>query len=412
MITFHQYLLLEGGAAGHMSHPFDLQNIKKGTDLINFFKAAAKSVEGNKTAVKFDGLNVSVKLIKNDNGGYEYALDRGSAKEIDIKGITQANLEQRFEKGHGMINVINFLLPILNSTIDSTFSEIKKLGLLKEGIFLNIEYVTGQTNVTEYDRNMIVIHGLNRFIPRVGKNGRVLSRTAVEIPYNKNVLNEFITKIKPVFAQHEFEVFGPTVTKLSKKPNFETVLNKPFGITFSEFNAETKTINSWLKTARNVKNVFVKDIKNKKVPAMSKAYYQYVLSGAPLNKLVGEDKSTQKAVADGAVFYHATRLLGNELLGSLSSEAGDLNKHEGIVIRDRKISSVPVKITGEFILKGLASPFKKTSEDDENLESAPGVAGLIGSLNYANTTGDYMGNKSKIRQPPYEAPPNPGAYVG
>jgi hypothetical protein len=72
---------------------------------------------------------------------------------------------------------------------------------------------------------------------------------------------------------------------------------------------------------------------------------------------------------------------------------------------------VPVKITGEFILKGLASPFKN-SEEDENLDLAPGVAGLIGSFNYANTTGDYMGNKNKFRQPPYDSPPNAGAYVG
>ena len=57
MIAFKEFLLLEGGAAGHMAHPFDLQNVKTGTDLINFFKAAANSVKNKKTAVKFDGLN-------------------------------------------------------------------------------------------------------------------------------------------------------------------------------------------------------------------------------------------------------------------------------------------------------------------------------------------------------------------
>jgi hypothetical protein len=411
MNSFREYLLLEGGAAGHMAHPFDLQSIKRGTDLIQFFKAAVKSVESQKTAVKFDGLNASVKIIKNEDGRYEYALDRGSAKEIDIKGITQANLEQRFEKGHGMIDVVNFILPILNSTIDVTSEEIKKLNLLKPGVFLNIEYITKQTNVTQYDRNMVVIHGINQFIPRIGKNNRILSRSAVEIPYNKNVLNEFVKKIKPVFAQHDFEVFGPTGTKFDKKPNFESILNKPFGIAFTETDTETRTLGNWLKTARNPKNILIKNIQGKKVPAMSKNYYQYVLGGSPISKLVGEDKAAQKSVADGAIFYQATRLLGNELLNSLSSEAGELKQHEGIVIRDNRLSTVPVKITGEFILKGLASPFKK-SEDDEDLENTTGVSGLIGSLNYANTTGDYMNNKSKYRLPPYDAPPNPGAYTG
>jgi len=411
MNTFSEFLLLEGGAAGHMAHPFDLQNIKKGTDLINFFKLAAKSVEAGRTSVKFDGLNASVKIIQNKEGKLEYALDRGSAKEIDIQGITQSNLEQRFDKGHGMINVVNFLLPILNSTIDTTLDELKKLNLLKKDNFLNIEYITKQTNVTAYDRNMVVIHGINKFIPKIGKNNRILSRSAVEIPYNQNAMKEFIKKIKPAFIQHDFEVFGPTATTFSKKPNFESVLNKPLGITFSEAQAETRTLSNWLKTAKNPKNLFVRSASGKKVPAMSKSNYQYVLGGSPISKLVGEDKNSQKAVADGAVFYHATRVMGNELLGSLSSEAGELIKHEGIVIRDNKISSVPVKITGEFILKGLASPFQK-SENDEDIESSEGVSGLIGSLNYANTTGNYMQNKSYLRQPPYESPPNPGAYVG
>jgi len=411
MNTFSEFLLLEGGAAGHMAHPFDLQNVKRGTDLIAFFKNAVKSIEGEKSAVKFDGLNASVKIVRGEQDNLEYALDRGSAKEIDIKGITQANMEQRFEKGHGMINVVNFLLPILNSTIESTNEEIKKLGLLKPGVFLNIEYITKQTNVTQYDRNMIVIHGVNKFVPRIGKNKRILSRTAVEIPYNKNILNEYITKIRPAFSQHNFEVFGPTITKFSKKPNLESILNKPFGIVYTETDTETKTLGNWLKQARNPKNIFVRDVSGKKIPAMSKANYTLVLKGTPIESIVGKDKNSQKVIADGAIFYQATRLLGNEILNSLSSAAGDLKEHEGVVVRDSKIASVPVKITGEFILKGLASPFKN-SEEDENLDLAPGVAGLIGSFNYANTTGDYMGNKNKFRQPPYDSPPNAGAHLG
>jgi hypothetical protein len=411
MNTFKEYLLLEGGAAGHMAHPFDLQNVKTGTDLINFFKAAANSVKNRKTAVKFDGLNASVKLITNEEGKIEYALDRGSAKEIDIKGITLVNLDQRFDKGHGMIQVTNFLLPILNSTIDTTLPELKKLGLFKKNRFLNIEYITRQTNVTQYDRNMIVIHGINEFIPRVGKNGRILSRTSVEVAYSRPVLNELIKKIKPVFAQHDFEVFGPTATEISKDPDYTKVLNTPFGVAYTEADTETRTLGNWLKTAKNPRQAVVRNSQGKKILAMSKANYQYVLGGNSLDRLVGKDKAAAKLVADGAIFYQATRLLGSALLHSLSSEAGELTNHEGIVIRDNKVASVPVKVTGEFILKGIASPFKK-SENDESLEMAPGVAGLIGALNYANTTGEYMGNKSKYRQPPYDSPPNPGAYVG
>lgn len=411
MNTFKEFLLLEGGAAGHMAHPFDLKSVKTGNDLIKIFYAIENSVKKNKTAVKFDGLNASVKLIKNEQGNYQYAFDRGSAKPIDIKGITKDNVAERFEKGHGMIEVVNFLLPILDSTIETTMPELTKLGLKKPNKFLNIEYVTGKTNVTHYDRNMIIIHGINEFVPRYAKNKRLLSRASVEVPYSKESLNEFIKKIQPVFKQHNFEVFGPTMSTLKKEPKFDLVLTKPLGIAFTETDTETRTLNNWLKSAKNPVNIFVKNIQNKKIPAMSKSNYLYVLGGNPINKLVGENKLAQKAVADGAIFYHATRMLGNELLASLGSAAGDLSQHEGLVIRDSKIASVPVKITGEFIVKGMESKFQK-SEEDENLKSAPGVTGLIGSLNYANTTGDYMQNKSYLRQPPYDSPPNPGAYVG
>jgi len=409
MNTFKEFLLLEGGAAGHMAHPFDLQNVRTGSDLVNFFKAAIKSIEKSKAVVKFDGLNASIKIITNEEGRLEYALDRGSAKEIDLKGITKKNVEDRFDKGHGMINVVNFLLPIFNSTIESTLSEIKKLNLLRKDVFLNIEYVTGTTNVTHYDRNMIVIHGINQFVSKLSKSKRILSRSAVEIPYNKNVLNEFIKKVKPAFSQHNFEVFGPTQSKFTKIPNLTAALNKPFGIVFTSENSETKTLANWLKQAKNPKNIFVKNVSGKKIPAMSKSNYQYVMSGAPIDKLVGSNYEYQKAIANGAIFYHATRVLGNEILEKLNSPAGELKEHEGIVIRDRQISTVPVKITGEFIIKGIASPFK--SEEDENINFSKGVSGLMGAFNYANTTGNYLSNKSYLRQPPHDSPPNPGAYV-
>ena len=411
MLSFKNYLLLEGGAAGHMAHPFDLKNVKTGNDLVKLFNAIENSVKRNKTAVKFDGLNASVKLIKNEAGNYQYAFDRGSAKPIDLKGITKDNVLERFEKGHGMIAVVNFLLPVLDSTIETTMQEINKLGLKKPNRFLNLEYVTGQTNVTHYDRNMIVIHGINEFVPHYAKNKRLLSRTSIEVPYSKEILNEYVKKIQPVLKQHNFEAFGPTGTTIEREPKFENVLNKPLGIAFSDTDTETRSLGNWLKSARNPVNVLVKNIQGKKIPAMSKSNYLYVLGGNPINKLVGDDKNSQKAVADGAIFYHATRMLGKELLSSLDSAAGDLSKHEGIVIRDAKVASVPVKITGGFIVRGMESKFQK-SEQDENLQMAPGVAGLIGSLNYANTTGDYMQNKNYVRQPPYDSPPNPGAYVG
>jgi len=403
MITFEEFLLLEGGAAGHMAHPFDLPSVRTGKDLINFFKKAGDSVKRNKTHVKFDGLNISLKLVEED-GKYRFALDRGSNKPIDIKGITVDNIEERFDKGHGMIPVGKFILGVMDSALDTIKTELKVLGLFNSNKFLNTEYITKLTNVTEYDRNMVVFHGVNEFFYEKSPLRRSSRRSSREISYNKKTLDQLVAKLKPIFMQHDFEVFGPTRATGEDAADYNSVLSGTLGIVYNGNDMQTKSLRGWLESAKNPSKVFVRDVSNKKIPAMSKSNYLYVLAGKPIAGLVGDNLEYQKAVADGAIFYHATRMLGNMFLKTLGSEAGELAKHEGIVIRDARVASVPVKITGEFIVKGMSSQFQK-SENEE------GVSGLVGALNYANTTGDYMQNKSYLRQPPYGSPPNVGAYV-
>ena len=55
--------LNEGGAAGHMAHPFDLPNVNTGRDLIKSFEQAANSLKKEPGAVKIDGVNASIRLI-------------------------------------------------------------------------------------------------------------------------------------------------------------------------------------------------------------------------------------------------------------------------------------------------------------------------------------------------------------
>ena len=88
-------LLSEGGSGGHMLHPFNLPQVKTGKDLIEFFETAAEFVSkkrdnvkaSDSASIKFDGVNASIKLIDGP-GGKEFALDRGSLKDLDIEGIT------------------------------------------------------------------------------------------------------------------------------------------------------------------------------------------------------------------------------------------------------------------------------------------------------------------------------------
>ena len=79
------------------------------------------------------------------------------------------------------------------------------------------------------------------------------------------------------------------------------------------------------------------------------------LTKKPFIDLVHE-KDREKAI-QGFVTYLATEKLGDEVLKVLDSPMGSADKHEGVVIRDESIAKVPFKITGKFILGGMASDF-------------------------------------------------------
>ena len=117
-------LLTEGGAAGHMAHPFDLDYVKTGQDLLNFFTDKVPAyLKNNDPHIKTDGVNVSFKLVSKTNfygeENKEFAVDRGSKKAIDIEGITIDRIGERFAEGHGMRPAITDLLTALNATLES-----------------------------------------------------------------------------------------------------------------------------------------------------------------------------------------------------------------------------------------------------------------------------------------------------
>ena len=102
-----------------------------------------------------------------------------------------------------------------------------------------------------------------------------------------------------------------------------------------------------------------------------------VLNGVTLDQYIKDgNKEEEKAAISGAVFYHAVRLLGQKIINSMTSEMGDINNHEGVVIRDSSISSKPFKLTGNFIVRGLESRFAQ--QDNEE------VSGLLQNIATAN----------------------------
>ena len=376
MKTFKQFILNEGGAAGHMAHPFDLPSVKTGKDLKQFFDNSVNSISKSPPSVKIDGVNASFRLIDTPEGK-EFALDRGSMKPLDLKGITLDRLIDRFGEGHGMVNAGNKLLNIMNAALKDIEPELKKLGMWDNANrFFNTEFVEGQSNVLQYDNDFLAIHGINEFYQATPKR-----RASKEVNYDPKVLQDLINKLNKYAEQYNFKVYGSIPAKLTKKPNFEHVLNKNFNVTVGNERI-SKPLKDFLMDANNPFGDKITLEDGKQVGALSKFVYLQILNGVPVDTFVKDEEDYQKAI-DGAVLYHATRLLGDELLTTLTSDMGDVKYHEGIVIRDPKFSDRPVKVTGEFIVGGMDSKFRQ-----ENEELQPYYSNYI--LN-PPTRGDFYG---------------------
>ena len=345
-------ILMCGGAGGHMAHPFDINSVKTGTDLIDVFEKSIKYLQSKSASVKIDGVNASIRFVELD-GKKQFVMDRGSSKPLDVRGVTKADLEDRFGPGHGMINVGGTVLDIFNESIPKITPALKKLGLWDNpNIMFNIEYVAGSTNVLQYEKNFLAIHGLLEIVQVTEKR-----RATKEIRYSKPAMQNLLDNLAPAASKKGYEVLGSVPTTLTATPNLNAELNKKYTVTYDNAKSVTKTLKQWLAQAQMPSGA-VKTLDGKTISPLSKEVLLKLSQDTPLTKFIADSKNYKKVI-DGYVIYLATMKLGDAILSKLDSPLGPVSGHEGIVIRDKSIYNKPFKITGKFILGGLASSFRK-----------------------------------------------------
>ena len=268
-----------------------------------------------------------------------------------------------------MVKIGGEVLDLFNEALPSIKNDLEKLGAYDDpNILFNMEYVSGKTNVQDYGANFIAIHGLNKIESKEVQGARKMltKRISSEISYDKNALQSLLNNLKPIAKKRGYEVYGSVPTTMKKKPNFSSALSKNYTVNAGE-SSETKSLGRWLNDLSDIPekdligmNVGYKagssTINNKKVGAVSKQVYLAILNGENIDGLFDDAEDRKKAI-QGFVTYLATEKLGDEVLKVLDSPMGSADKHEGVVIRDESIANVPFKITGKFILGGMASDF-------------------------------------------------------
>ena len=295
-------------------------------------------------------------------------MDRGSKKALDLKGVTKADLEDRFGPGHGMIKSGGDVLDIFNAALPSIQEELNALGLLNDpNVMFNMEYVSGKSNVQDYGKNFLAIHGLLSVETKEVQGARKMltKRITTEKPFDKADMDELLKKLEPFAKKKGFEIYGSVPTTFTKDPDFNKALNTRYTVDFAEGD-ETKTLGQWLSTVNSIPKtdrlkMNIEGIPHggtKDVGALSKQVYFAIFGGENVDDLFDNEQEKQKAL-QGAITYLATEKLGDAILDVLDSPMGSVNDHEGVVIRDDKISPKPFKITGKFITGGVSSDFQK-----------------------------------------------------
>ena len=201
-------IITEGGAYGHMSHPFDTDiNLTFGQlkDIVN------RALEGTLefTREKTDGQALAIswrdgRLVAARNKGH---LKNKGENALDIKGVSD-----KFQGRGGLSDAYNYAMKDLSNAI-SSLTDKQRDKIFKQGAcFMNLEVIyPTSVNVIPYGQALLVFHGTMEYNDEgvaIGENGeaaRILAGMIKQV--NKDV-------------QDNYTIQGPPIVKLPKSQDF------------------------------------------------------------------------------------------------------------------------------------------------------------------------------------------------
>ena len=210
----NEVLLKEGGAYGHMNHPFDTEiNLTFGhlKDIVNRalegdLELAREKTDGQALAISW----VGGRLVAARNKSHLKNKGEGA---LDIKGVAS-----KFQGRGELEKAYNFAMKDLSDAIKS-LSEKQREKIFKGGsCFMNLEVIyPTSVNVIPYGQPLLVFHGTMEYDESgtaIGENqeaARILAGMIKQI--NKDV-------------QDNYTIQGPPVLKLPKNQHLSSLKGK------------------------------------------------------------------------------------------------------------------------------------------------------------------------------------------
>src|SRR5210317_205667 len=202
--------LTEGGAYGHMNHPFDDNNLTF-SDLKNIIIIG---LSGNlnredRVSEKLDGQNLMVSWV---DGKLKAARNKGHLKNGGKTAPTTAGIASMFSGRGNIKKAFVGAMRDLEKSIGS-LSDAQKKKVFGNGTkWMNLEVIYPQTsNIIDYDVAEIVFHGTTEY----DKSGRAKGYSKEAARMLQGMIQQINQNI-----QKTFKISKPNFLKMSKVQNF------------------------------------------------------------------------------------------------------------------------------------------------------------------------------------------------
>jgi hypothetical protein len=221
-IGLNESLIVEGGAYGHMAHPFDTEMNLTFGDLKQIINGA---LTGNLELAREKTDGQALAISWRDDKGLIAARNKGHLANRGEKALDISGVASKFGGRGGLTDAYNFAMKDLTSAIKG-LSKAQRDKIFKQGAkFMNLEVIwPTSVNVIPYGQALLVFHNTTEY-----------NEAGEAIGADQSDAKVLAGMIKQVNAdvQSKYTIQGPPVQELPKsqkltslKPKFESQLNK------------------------------------------------------------------------------------------------------------------------------------------------------------------------------------------
>jgi hypothetical protein len=210
--------LMEGGAYGHMNHPFDTELGLTFGDLKLIIDGALNG-KLEFTREKTDGQALAISYRK--DRGIIAARNKGHLKDSGLNALDIKGVSDKFANRGGLTDAYNFAMRDLESAI-SKLSDAQREKIFKNGSkFMNIEVIWPESvNVIPYGQPLLVFHGTMEY----DDSGKAIGADTSDA----KVLAGMIKQVN-ADVQDKYTIQGPPVVKLPQNQELSKLKSKFFG---------------------------------------------------------------------------------------------------------------------------------------------------------------------------------------